>query len=260
MQPEINAPQEYGGKGCKLPELSLDGRYLAYVAISRQGSGNDIFFADSVRILDAGQEREVHIVRKMNYIVSLDWSPTGELIFWEQIWEGPMVVFIYDPAQDLIVAKMRQNQGAALHWNSPHTAFFAVHVGEYGAESCVSELGGYDFQYRNSFPDLHGIFKLRTRTDDFFGIPYGFEDNLRIQPFAWSKDGKRLWLEVTPLYWKGIAIGRYEMGPRQAGALELASDGVVYRPLAADLRLDYSFDGLPDPKIFGQAYQPKLCP
>ncbi len=253
----------YGDKGCKLPMLSPDGNYLAYVTLARQEDGTGVYFVDAVRILKVGtneNDKEVYRAHKMNYIGSLEWNPTGQLIIWEYIWEGPWVISVYDPVKDAVMVRMRLGEGGVLHWNPQHSAFYAVHTGEYGADGCVGELGGYDFQSGEPFPDLYKVFNMQERADDPFGIPYGKSDNLRTEPFSWSQDGKQLWLTVTPLYWQGDQAYEYEVGPKQAGVLGLSSTGVTYTSLAENPSLDYSFEGLSNPKIVSMAYQPRLCP
>jgi len=262
-QPDINAPQEYGGKGCKLITPSPDEKYIAFVAITRQGNGGGVYFIDSVKVLDINQsrkEKEIYVAYKMDVITKLEWTLTGQLIFWERIWEGPWVVFIYDPVKDSILSETRAGEDALLQWNPQHTAFYTTHTGEYGAGRCVGELGGYDFQSNKPLPDLYKVFNMEEQKDDPFGIPYGKSDNLYIEPFGWSQDGKKLWLTVTPLYWKGDQAYEYEVGPRQAGALEFSTIGVTYTPLASNPSLNYSFESLPNPIIEFTAYQPRLCP
>ena len=136
---------QYGDKGCKLPSLSPDGKYLVYVTLTRQDGETDSNFVDTVRMLKVGsdeKEREVRIVPRLDYIGMLEWSATGQLIIWESIWEGSWVIFIYDPATDKILTKMRADQNANLQWNLQHTAFYVMRDGGYGADNCVKELGG----------------------------------------------------------------------------------------------------------------------
>jgi hypothetical protein len=253
--------RDYGEKGCKLPLLSPDGKYLAYVTLKRRKNETGVYFVDTLRILLIGpnaKDKEAYIAYKMNYIAALEWSPAGQLIFWEQIWEGPRVVFVYDPVEGAILTGMRVNEDAVLQWNPQHTAFYARRSSDgYGADVCVGELGGYDFEADKQLPDLYKVFNIEERENDPFDIPYGRTDNLYIEPFGWSQDGKSLWLTVTPLNWKE---SRYEVGPRQAGVLEFSETGVTYISLAADAHYDYSFEGLPDPKLISQVYQPRLCP
>lgn len=255
--------ESYGDKGCKLPMFSPNEDYLAYVTLERQEDETGIYFVDAVKVLRANgdmQEKEVYGVHKMDYIGNLEWTTTGQLIFWEQIWEGPWVVFVYDPVKDAIVAKMRASEDGALQWNPQHTAFYMTRIGGYGSDNCVGELGGYDFQFGNRFPNLYQVFDIEENDNDPFDIPYGERDNLYVEPFGWDEDGKRLFLTVRPLRWKGDQVYAYEVGPKQAGVLELSSSNVIYKSLAADPSFDYSFEGLPNPKIVSSPYLPKLCP
>ena len=253
----------YGNKGCKLPMLSPNGKYLAYVTLIRQETATGIYFVDGVKILKVDtneNDKEVYMVHNMDYVGALEWSTTGQLIIWEYLWEGPWVVSIYDPVTDAILVRMRLDEGGALHWSPQHSAFYVTHTGEYGANVCVGELGGYDFQSNKPFPDLYKVFNMQETNDDPFGIPYGKNDNLYMQPFDWSPDGQRLWLTVTPLYWEGDQAYKYKLGPKQAGTLEFSKSGVVYQPLASDSSFDYSFEGPPNPKIVSRNYQPHSCP
>jgi hypothetical protein len=255
--------KDYEGKGCKLPALAPDGVFLAYVSLAHQENEQGDYFVDSVRISNTGRdkkEKEVYSAHKMDHISTLEWSSTGQLIFGESIWEGPRVIFVYDPLKDTILTKMRALQDDKLRWNPQHTIFYAWHTGGYGADSCVGELGGYDFQSGNPFPDLYRVFKVAETEDDPFCIPYGKHDNLYIEPFGWSQDGKRLWLTVTPLHWKGNDAYEYEVEPRQVGVLEFSTTEIKYKSLAADPHYDYSFEGQTDPKIVSKFYQLSLCP
>lgn len=254
---------QYDGKGCKLPLLSPDGKYLAYVTLTQQNNESEGYFVDTVRVLAVGkngQEKDVYIVPRLGYIEMLEWSPLGQLIIWESIWEGPWVIFVYDLTTDEILAQMRADRDTTLQWNQQQTAFYVSRSGGYGADNCVKELAGYDFESRSRFPDFYEVFNIKKRDDDPFGIPYGLEDNLYIEPFGWSPDGKYLWLTVTPLNWKGNGTYGYDVGPSQAGVIEISATGVTYKVLASDVHFDYIFDGLLNPKIVSRAYHSSICP
>jgi hypothetical protein len=132
-------------------------------------------------------------------------------------------------------------------------------MGGYGADNCVGELNGYDFVSDRLLPDLHQIFGLPRPADDPF-IPRAIGDELFVIPHGWSMDGMRLWLTVTPLKWLGNDLFRYEMGPRQAGVIELSTAGPRFITLAANPDSDYAFNGSPEPALISQPYHPKVCP
>lgn len=247
---------------CKLPVISPDDKYLAYVTLVLQMVDEGVYPLESVRVMEikTGQYEEVHVVKPRNHIGLFEWNLSGELIFWESIWEGPWVIYVYDPVTDQTLVTMRADRGAALQWNPQHTAFYVSRSGGYGHDNCVKELGGYDFESGSRFPDLYKVFNLKIRDDDPFGISYGAEDNLYIEPFGWSLDGKYLRLTVMLLDWKGDEKYEYEVGPSQAGVIEISTTGVMYKPLATDEYLDYFFEGLPNPKIVSQPYQSRVCP
>lgn len=254
--------QTYGDKGCKLPVLSPDGKYLAYVTLSRQNTTQGVYFTDTVKVITLEKnnpEKEMHTSLKKNYISQLEWGPNGELMIWEAVWEGSWALFIYNTFTSMLLAKMKTDQ-LTLQWNIQHTAFYVVHTGDYGKDTCVSELGGFDFQTNSTFPDLYGIFNIERREEDLFGIPYSTSDNLRVDPFSWSLDGKKLWLAITPLEWKGNEVYEYQIKPIQAGVLQLSKTGMTYTSLAADANSSYLFQGQSDPKIISKPYLPKVCP
>ncbi len=253
----------YGDKGCKLPVLSPDGKHLAYVTLIRQEKGTSIYFVDAVKIIKVGtneNDKEVYIAHSMDYIGALEWSMTGQLIIWEYVWEGPGVISIYDPVKDMILVRARTGKGDDLHWNLQKSAFYTTHRGEYGADVCVKEIGGYDFLSDKPFPDLYKVFNIEESKNDPFEIPHGERDNLYIEPFSWSQDGKQLWLTITPLYWNGDQAYEYKVGPRQAGVLEFSATRIAYKSLATNPFFNYSFDGYPDPKILSNSYRPQTCP
>ena len=253
---------KYGGKGCKLPVASPDGNYLAYVSPSQSGDETSTFFVDSVSIIEltTNKSKKVHIVQsKLNYIDILEWSTDGKLLFWEAIWEGAGETFLYDPITDNMITRIRADRATALEWNPSHTAFYATREGGFGSDACVKDFDGYDFESESSFPNLYNTFDIKTANGPL-GTPYGINGNLYIEPFGWSMDGKYLWITVTPLYKQGNDVYEYQVGPTQAGVLELSETGVVYIPLAANKSFDYSFEGLPNPKIVSHMYQPRTCP
>lgn len=255
-------PKQYGMWGCKFPIFSPDEKYLAYVVLGPHESGKDVYFVDSVRVLEIATQKssEVHVAHKLDYIVTLEWGPTGELIIGESVWEGPQVIFIYDLSQGVVLSKMRTNQDGILHWNITRTAFYVSRIYDgYGADACVGELGGYYFLYGERFPDLYDVFNIEKTENDPFDISYGKKDNLFIEPFGWSQDGKRLWLMITILEWDA-KNNRYLVGPRQVGTLEFSAQGVHYTQLASNPYLDYSLDGLPEPAIISKVYEPHFCP
>ena len=253
--------QQYGNMGCKLPVLSPNQKLLAYVTLAREESATGPYFLDVVRLLDVStkpaKDQEVHLAFKLDYIAALEWSPTGQLIIRESIWEGPWVIFVYDPVSNSIVSTMRLDTFGKLKWNPTHTALYAKHSFIYGADQCITELGGYDFEHHSRFPNFYQIYKLEESKDAPFGIPHGENNELAVEPFSWSQDGKRLWITVTPLNWKE---GQYELGPKQAGVLEFSTSQVTYKVLAADAHLDYSFEGTPEPVIVSNPYQGGTCP
>jgi hypothetical protein len=252
----------YHDKSCKLPALSPDGAYLAYVTLSQQGDQetDSGAYVDTVRLLrvGAGEDQVVRIAGRLSPVTHLEWVPTGQLTFQEKLWEGPQVVFIHDPAAGSLVNAMRLDYSSSLQWNPERTAAYAAHTGEYGSDQCVQELGGYDFEHGQRFPNFYTLYGI-AEADDPLGIPYGATDSLRVEPFRWSKDGKRLWITVSRLTWIEDT-GEYEVGPRQAALLDFSDDGAHLKTLAADPRFDYAFEGMPEPEIVAQPYQPYRCP
>lgn len=253
------AAAHYGDKGCKLPTFSANRKYLAYVTLVED---NDSRYVDTVRVLQPGTQvdRVVHFSHSMNFVSNLEWTPTGQLIIWENIWEGPWVVFVYDPTSDSIISTMRLNFDSELEWNSTRTALYAEHSYSYGATACIHELRGYDFAHSNPFPDFYNIFDIEKQDRDFFGIPNGKKDDIAVEPFAWSRDGKYLWITVKLLHQPENERYFYEVGPQQAGVLEFAEGAVVFTLLASEPNFDYSFEGLPVPTIISSPYRPQRCP
>lgn len=251
----------YGEKGCKLTVVSPDGNYLAYVSLDRQEDNEAAFFADTVHVLNLSKGDDgakVHTAHNKNFVSLLEWTSTGQLIIWESIWEGTFVLFVFDVTSNSILAKMRADE-MVLRWNPQATAFYVIYAGSYGRDVCVQELSGYDFASGNSLPDFYRLFDIQKIVEGPFGIPYAEEDSLKVDPFAWSEDGNRLWLTITALDWKGDDY-RYELRPREAGVLEFSETGISYMMLAADPRVDYSFEGLPDPSTVSDEYEPIFCP
>lgn len=249
---------QYGGMGCKLPAISPDGKYLAYVTLATQTDDLGTYICDVVRVIELGTANtiiDVYIVQRMGYIGILEWSSSGQLVFWESIWEGSGRTIAYDPSLEAILTTIQADQNTAWQWNPQHTAFYSVRSGGYGADRCVQELSGFDFQSNSVFPDLYSLFNI-GRED----LPNVLGDNLYVEPYAWSSDGRYLWLTVTPLDWLGDERYEFLVGPKEAGLLELTESGVMYRALAADPQFDYFFDGLPDPRIISRDYQSNSCP
>jgi hypothetical protein len=254
--------QRYGGMGCRLVMSSPDNEYLAYLTIMQTSDESGKYYAEALKvkqIFSPASAKQVHVAHRMNSIGRLEWEPSGKLIFWESIWEGPGVTFVYDPATDRTLAMMAADENTAWEWNPQHSAFYAARIGGYGADNCVGELNGYDFTSDSSFPDLRKLFGVGRATDDPF-VPQEMADDLLIAPFHWSQDGNRLWLTVTPLHWLGDEIYQFELGPRQAGVVELLPNGTRYVSLAQNPGLDYSFDASPEPKLISQPHQPVRCP
>lgn len=259
----IRAPdifKKYGGKGCRLPIFSPNGKHLAYVTAERPKS-QDILYVETIRVLQivTGKTQSVYFAHDTSYIDNLEWSPTGHLIIQEQTWEGPLFILIYDPASNSIVTTMRLDYRSKLGWNTAHTALYAKHSHEYGASTCIHELRGYDFAYGNPFPDFYEIFGIEKEAEGLLGIPNGKSDDIAVEPFAWSGDGSQLWITITLLH-KGEDGSYYEVGPKQAGVLELERDKVKFTMLASDPKFDYSFDETPRTTIVATPYQPRRCP
>ncbi len=254
-----NLIERYGDKGCILPTFSLDRKYLAYVNLDRPKDRDK--YVDTVKVLITNSpiSQTVYFVHEMDIVSNLEWSPTGQLIIWESVWEGPLFILIYDPRLKSIISTMRLNRDSELGWNSGKTALYAEHSHEYGAATCINELRGYDFAYGNPFPDFYELFNIEKQANDPLGIPNGRTDDLAIEPFAWSNDGTMLWITVTPLHLMKNGL-YYEIGPRQAGVLALMKDEVTFTMLASDPKLDYSFEGSHVPLIVSSPYQPRHCP
>lgn len=249
--------EKYEGKGCRLPLFSPNRKYLAYAMPDKQE--NQDLYVESIKVLETvtGRVQNVHFAHEMSYIDNLEWSPTGQLIIQEQTWEGPLFILIYDPASDSIVTTMRLDPESELRWNAADTALYAKHSHDYGASTCIHELRGYDFAYGNAFPDFYEIFNLKKAESDPLGITNGKNDDLAIEPFTWSGDGRYLWITITLL--RKVDDG-YEVGPKQAGMLELRQNEVMFTMLASDPHLDYSFDESPDATLVASPYQPHHCP
>jgi hypothetical protein len=254
--------QEYGDSGCKLAIFSPDHTTLAYVTLTgrRDEDVEQEVYVDTVRLHDAevGEDRAVYFVGRLATVDSLGWSPKGQLIIGETLWEGPSVVHVYDPAADAMVSAMRLDRDGSLTWNAERTAMYAAHAGEFGSDQCIHELGGFDFAHGGRFPDLYAIYGIEE-AEDPLGIPVATGDALSVEPHGWSTDGESLWITVTRLTLNESTYV-YELGPRQAAALELSDDGVRFKTLAADPRFDYAFAGAAEPGIVSQPYQPRHCP
>lgn len=251
--------ERYGESGCKLSAFSPDGNFLAYVTLTE--AQDKKIFVDTVKVLNVATDIE-HVVRlagTKNFIGQLEWSSTGKLIIWEQIWEGPWVIFIYDPETKAILNVMRLGLHTELEWNPTRLVAYASHSGEYGNAGCVTELNGYDFEHSAPFPDFYQIYGMETREDDPYGIPYGKNDNLAIDPYGWNADGNLLWITITPLREMDNGL-YYERGPRQAAVLDFSSTRPKYTALGTDPNLDYSFEGQLDPKLISEPYKPQHCP
>ncbi len=250
--------ERYGDKGCILPTFSPDRKYLAYVTLDTPKDREK--FVDAVKILttDSQISQTVYFVHEMDIVRDLEWSPAGQLIIWESLWEGPFFILVYDLRFNSIMNTMRLNRDSPLGWNSGKTALYSEHSHGYGAARCIRELRGYDFAYGNSFPDFYEIFHLEKQANDPLGIPNGKTDDLAIEPFKWSSDGTILWITIIPL--RRLENGDYELGPRQVGVLSLTAKEVVFKLLASDPNTDYSFSEAPVPTIVSSPYQPHRCP
>jgi hypothetical protein len=258
--PDFWLVEMYGDKGCKLPVFSEDKKYLAYVTFAKQDDTD--FYVDSVKMINTktGKERQIFFAHKNDFVYKLEWAPSGELIIWELIWEGPWVIFIYSPLENSIVNTMRLNTNGQLEWNLNHTVVYASHSGEYGADTCVQELRGFDFENNQGFPDFYKIYGIEKEAGPFFGIPYGKNDNLSIEPYGWSPDGKSLWITITLLKQNRTGYIFYEPGPRQAGVLRFSDNGIKFIVLTNDPHFDFSFEGsLDQPRVVSQPYHPTRC-
>jgi hypothetical protein len=250
--------ETYNGKGCKLSKYSPNGEYLAYVTLSSTAPQSP--YVDTVKIIktDTGTDKPIYISSEMDFIGGLEWTPTDKLLIRENIWEGPWVIFLYDPDMDSIAYAFRLDQNGKLEWNPQGTILYASHSGEYGHGSCVTELGGYDFQFNNAFPDFYEIYGME-KSDDWFGIPYGEKDNLSIEPFAWSKDGQNLFIVITPLTLLESGI-YYRQEPKQAGVIDFSEQRASFTILGADSNLNYFFMDKENPTLVSEPYSPKDCP
>ena len=248
----------YGDTGCKFPLFSPDENYLAYVTLSY--SKSQTAFVDTVNIINSstGRDEPAYFSNEKDFIGKIEWSSTGKLIIWELIWEGPWVIFIYDPFIDTMVYVFRLNQDSKLEWNPQHTIFYASHTGEYGHDSCVTELSGYDFQFNNHFPDFYEIYNLEEQSNDPFGIPYGKNDNLSIEPFAWGADGHSLLTTVARLTL--LENGYYKQEPKQASVLNFSATGVKFTALGTNPKLNFFFKDKENPKMVSEPYDLKYCP
>jgi len=238
--------------------FSPDGDYLAYVTLSYTAPQTP--YVDTVKIIksDIGFDKPIYYSNDKDFIGNLEWTPTGKLLIWELIWEGPWVIFLYDPVVDSIAYVFRVDQNGRLEWNPKGTVFYASHTGEYGQDNCVTELSGYDFQFNNSFPDFYDIYNLE-KGDDPFGIPYGVNNNLSIEPFAWSRDGQSLFVVVTPLTLLENGL-YYRQEPKQAGILDFSKQRVSFTVIGANPDLNYFFKNEENPTLFSETYIPKDCP
>lgn len=250
--------ERYDENGCKLPVFSPDRTYLAYVTLARDQEQET--YVDTVRLVrsDTGEDFVVFVAGQLCPVDGLEWSPTGQLVFREALWEDGEIAFIVDPASRSVAGAMRLDGGGLLQWNAERTAVYGAYSGIFGADVCIHDLGGYDFAHARRFPDFYAIYGLPTE-DDVFGMVYPVGDALSVEPYGWDEDGTLLWVTVTPLTLDENTYD-YELAPRQAGVLTFSDDGITFLTLAADPRFDYSFDGLPHPKIVSQAYHPRRCP
>ncbi len=251
--------ERYGDKGCILPTFSANRKHLAYVTLDKPRDQS--MYVDTVRIVatDSHTDRTIYFAHEQGIISNLEWSPTGQLVIWELIWEGPFFVLVYDPTLDSTVATMRLDYTGKLEWSPTGSAFYAVHSHDYGSGTCIHELKGYDFAHNQPFPNFYKILGVEEEETGLLGIPNGKSDDLAIDPFAWSADGTVLWITITPLRLLENGL-YYEPGPRHAGQLEFTESGVIFTMLASDPDLDYSFEGFPVPRIVSSPYQPQRCP
>ena len=250
--------ETYNGVGCKLAKFSPNEEYLAYVTLT--STAPQIPYEDTVKIIktDTGTDKSVYLSNKMDFIGALEWTPTGKLLIRENIWEGPWVIFLYDPVMDSIEYAFRLDRNGTLEWNPQGTILYASHTGDYGHGSCVTELRGYDFQYNNAFPDFYEIYGIK-KSYDWFGIPYGEKDELSIKPFAWSKDGQRLFIVITPLTLLESGL-YYRQEPKQAGVIDFSEQGANFTILGADPNLNYFFTDEEKLTLVSEPYSPMDCP
>jgi hypothetical protein len=254
--------QTYGKMGCKLPLPSPDGTYVAYVTLSRQQDEQGVYFTDVVKVQSTQENApatEIHVTQRKGHVSRLQWGPAGQLMIWEAVWEGDWVVFIYEASTGHLLGAMRTDQ-PDLQWNAQQTAFYTLHVGDYGKDTCISELSGFDFETNSSFPDFYHILKVERSKSDLTGIPYSVDDGIRIEPFAWSADGEKLWLTTRVLDWLGDEVYQYEIKPAETGVLEFSETGITYTVLNSDPRYDYFFQMPSDPMIVSKPYIPQTCP
>jgi hypothetical protein len=250
----------YGNYRCKMPMFSPDGKYLAYVMPGLLDE-QKLTFADSVWVksIKTGENVEILNVKiNQDYIPNMEWHKSGKLIFWENVWEGPGITYVYDPANDFLY-QTRGDKATAQIWNEQHSAFYSARQGGYGDERCTAGLGGYDFESNTAFPNFYKLLGMQSKTD-MFGFPEGIDSNLDVQAYGWSQDGKRLWVTITPLYADDESGYGYNIGPKQAGVLVFTGQGVEYTTLAEDENFNYFFKGYPEPKIVSDPYEPQQCP
>ncbi|MBL8079539.1 MAG: hypothetical protein JNM55_16355 [Anaerolineales bacterium] len=255
--------QTYNNTGCKLQTVSPEGRYLAYVTLSRQSDGKGAYDTDTVEVINMEEidsEKEIHTSIRRDYIEKLEWSPYGEsLMVWESVWEGHWALFVYDLQTGGELAKMRTDD-LNMKWNKQNTAFYVTHTGRYGRDVCVSVLAGFDFQTKKAFPNFLDEFQVSEIEVDLFGMPYSISNTVTITPFGWNPGGTELHLAATPLTWLGDEKYQYELQPRQVGIIQLSESGPIYISLAADPSLDYSFEENVDLKINLEPYKGGHCP
>jgi hypothetical protein len=246
--------QTYKDKGCKLPTLSPDGKSIAYITLSRQSDSTGPYFSDTLRVLNLenDSERDIFAVIEVDTIENVEWLQSGELLVWENVYEGGhWLLYIYEPVSGQLLAKMATDD-LSLHWNNQKDTFYVTHYGSYGNTTCIGELDGYDFKGDTSFPDIKEILWPQQSVDS--------PEELDIEPFAWSEDGKRLWLTVTPLFIGKDETGQFEVGPSRAVLMEFSKNGIEVIELASDPASDFSFAQPGSPEVISSPYQLKYCP
>jgi hypothetical protein len=246
--------QTYKDKGCKLPTLSPDRKSIAYVTLSRQSDSTGSYFSDTLRILNLenDSERDIFAVIEVDTIENMEWLQSGELLVWENIYEGgSWLLYVYEPISGQLLAKM-VTDNLPLQWNDQKDAFYVVHSGSYGNTTCIGELGGYDFSANISFPDIKEILWPRQSEDS--------PDELDIEPFAWSHDGNRLWLTVIPLFFGKDETSQFKIGQKRAVLMDFSESPTKVIELASDPELDYSFTNPGNPEIISSPYQLEYCP
>jgi hypothetical protein len=246
----------YGDLGCKLPSFSPDDRYLAIVGLLKQENTSANNYTDTIVLLDTNtnDHKVIHSAPDLSYIGKLEWSPSGKLLFWQSTWEGSGTTFVYDPINETIITEIVSSQEYAWLWNPSRSSFYSIQKGGYGKEECVSDLGGYDFSSNTEFPDFkNALFAQQLNSNSL-------EYELSIEPFAWSQDGKRLWLTITPLKWQGDEIYKYLVEPRRAVVIEFYENSINVSELASDPELDFSFTEPSNPEVISSPYRLEYCP